>query len=260
MMVSPKVLSIDFWGTLFIDETDTDAHRAVRNRAYSELLQNAGLHDSMPIADTFFELLESLVRSDWVAGRPPNRVEIVRRASTYYGGIIPEDLVERMLDLTYELYANQLLPKPIEGASEFARWASQRWPLYLNSDTYVLPGMVLDQIVQKTGLFKHFAGRLYSDQLGKSKPDQTSIEMISAREGISPAEIVHIGDMLETDGHLAMLAGATGILVNAHGARQNQENLRLDAGLLFCNDLRHVRYVLERLSEAKDDAWPMQGL
>jgi putative hydrolase of the HAD superfamily len=78
--------------------------------------------------------------------------------------------------------------------------------LAIISDTGVTPGRALRQILLEDQLLDFFTYLTFSDEIGRSKPHPSTFLTTLERLGVSPAEAVHVGDLLRTD-----IAGAQGV-------------------------------------------------
>jgi FMN phosphatase YigB (HAD superfamily) len=241
-----KVVSIDFWDTLYFHKGSPMYREEVRTRELKNCLESLGFENSNNLAETFFETVDKYVKGCWARGICPTEIDTIRHADEHYQGSVPKPILQSLLKTVYETYVGELRPELAHGGREVIEWLSARRPLYLISDTFTLVGSVLDRILMKDGLFSMFTGRFYSDQIGKQKPDSTVIRQIEALEGVSPNQILHIGDLLKTDGELARNSGCRCIIVNR--ASQDEEDPTTasskQSSLRYCRDLEQVEVVL----------------
>jgi putative hydrolase of the HAD superfamily len=90
------------------------------------------------------------------------------------------------------------------------------------SNTAFIKGKTLDVFLKQAGLFDCFNFRLYSDELGFSKPNPLVFEALFEEAGklrpVSRTEIMHIGDNEKADYLGAVDAGMKAVLVKGDGS------------------------------------------
>jgi len=239
-----KVVSIDYWETLFVHVGNPSFRKNVRKECYDKHLVALGLNELANVSNSFFDVIDKEVKLTWQTGISPKRDDLIKHAARYYGQSVSIATLEKLLDATYELYTKQLLPHPVEGAIDFIHEVASQWPLYIISDTYTIVGNVLDRVLLEYDLLRYFKGRLYSDQLGKKKPHPISIQHIIEQETITAEDIVHIGDLEETDGELARCTGCRCILVNPQIGRDFIQAAPNDRIIARCSSLYEAKEIL----------------
>jgi len=114
------------------------------------------------------------------------------------GVTVDEEAAERVT----AAFATAILeypPVPIDGALEAVRCAAGRFPLGLISDTGSSPGRVLRRLMADYDFLEHFDITVFSDEEGTCKPDPAVFEKASERLGVSPNQLLHIGDLEYSD-------------------------------------------------------------
>jgi putative hydrolase of the HAD superfamily len=119
-----------------------------------------------------------------------------------------ELLAEIRLNMEHSILTD--LPTLVPEAEAVLADLSTRYRLAIISDTGITPGRVLRQLLEQdnlTGYFTHFT---FSDEVGRSKPHPSAFLTTLAALNATPAEAVHIGDLLRTD-----IAGAQAVGMRA---------------------------------------------
>jgi putative hydrolase of the HAD superfamily len=114
-----------------------------------------------------------------------------------------------------EAFATAILeypPVPIDGALEAVRAAAERFPLGLISDTGSSPGRVLRRLMADYGFLEPFEVTVFSDEEGTCKPDPAVYGKAAERLGVSPDQLLHIGDLEYSDIAGAHAVGAKAAL------------------------------------------------
>lgn len=219
-MTGVQVISLDFWETLCFHVGAADARRLARERALSAVLAGIACQEpeATAVATEYFGVVDRFVKSSWADGRCPTRAESIAEAFAHFDGAVSTEACDLLLAAIYDLYATDLLPLLASDARSFIEWAAPRYPLYLVSDTYTLPGNVIDRILKRHQLFNYFKARLYSDELGFKKPDPRAMLSILEREGGLPASaLLHVGDRFDTDGAAALAVGCQCVVLAPTG-------------------------------------------
>jgi HAD superfamily hydrolase (TIGR01509 family) len=92
-----------------------------------------------------------------------------------------------------------------ENALEAVEAAADRGPVGLCSNCSV-PGLV-DRTLRRAGLRDAFDAVVTSVGCGWRKPDNRAFETLTARLGVEPASLIHVGDTPETDGGIESVGG-----------------------------------------------------
>ena len=244
-IVSIKVLTVDFWNTLYHHRGTPDFRKTVRNQRLLEHCRLEGSTDPEQISGSFFDVINSFIKRRWSMGFSTSKKEIIQHAEQTYSDDCSQEFLERLLTKLYEIYLTDLRPVPFPGALEFIDRTSSRWPLYLISDTYTLPGLVLDAILEHDGCRRHFAGTLYSDRIGTQKPDTSALDEVARCESCTASRIVHIGDLVERDYKLAEQSGAHCVLLRHSAEWKEKEETNPEVLLGICRDFTEVESLLK---------------
>jgi putative hydrolase of the HAD superfamily len=95
-------------------------------------------------------------------------------------------------------------------------------PVSLLSNTAFIKGSTLDRWLQQNGLSACFDFRLYSDEIGHSKPAPQVFEQLLQRaqtlQSLTAGDILHIGDNKKADYDGALAAGMQARIISTDGA------------------------------------------
>ena len=244
-----KVVTIDFWNTLYHHSGTPEYRKSIRGDLLTRFLKSINYDDGLNIARTFYEATDQYVNSRWNSGSSTSREEILDRLDEYYENRVPMEVLSRLLDEIYRMYTEELRPILVGKGEETLKWLSSRASLYIISDTFTLVGKVLDRILAMDGLIDYFRGRYYSDEIGVKKAASDVMTRIESIEQVAPNQIVHIGDLLETDGALAKREGTNCIIVGRrdHAEQKILPNSSRGPVFGFCEDFSQVKGVISEI-------------
>lgn len=196
--MSIKVITIDYWNTLFDSSMGVD-----RNAYRLSVIKGELARHSKQISEQEFD--KALAASwdhfntIWIRdNRTPLTEESVEFFWNYLG--MPHD-PEAIAKIS-EGFANSIIkfkPKVIRGVPETLGLLSQKYKLGVISDTGFSPGTTLRELLESQGLLKYFSAFSFSDETGVSKPDPRAFAAALDALGAAPEEAVHIGDIEDTD-------------------------------------------------------------
>ncbi len=243
IMMDLKVVTIDFWGTLYHHRGTPEYRKRVITELLTKFLRTINYDDDLKVAQTFYEVTNKYVESRWESGVAPSREDVINHSYEGYGNRIPKEILNRLLEEVYRMYTDELHPTLTDKGEETLKWLSSQASLYIISDTFTIIGNVLDKILDNDGLIKYFKGRYYSDETGTKKAESDVMRRIAMIEGVAPNQIVHVGDLLETDGALAMKEGTHCIIIGKKDLPQQE--ILLNPGdnplFAFCENFSNVK-------------------
>ncbi len=111
-----------------------------------------------------------------------------------------------------------------------------KYPIGLISDSGLTPGGVLRRALKLRGILRFFHFTIFSDEAGYNKPNPIIFKQALKLLGVQPKEIIHVGDLPETD-----IAGAKGMGMLTVWINRDEE-VPLDKS--FCPD-----YQIDQLPE-----------
>jgi putative hydrolase of the HAD superfamily len=195
-----RAITVDFWCTLF-----HDANSEPRQMMRVEALSRAAAVSQDEAASVLKNVWAEFTRCHQEQHRTMTPADAVRLATEALGVRVEPARAEEL----EVVFATAILvhpPEPIEGALEAARTVSRRYRLGLISDTGVSPGSSLRALLDRHGFTECFSVFTFSDQVGVSKPERPMFETTALLLGVRPEELLHIGDLEQTD-----IAGAKAI-------------------------------------------------
>ncbi len=191
--MSIEAITFDFWGTLFRDangeartQTRLDALRRATGAA-----EEAAREALRVVGREFMYMHIEKQRT----GTPDEAVDVVCREL----GLPLSDEAAAQLSDIFATAIVKYSPVPIDGAFEAVEAAAARYPVGLISDTGISPGSSLKQLLDRYGFTPFLAVLSFSDEVGVAKPQAPMFERTAAALGVSPAALLHLGDLEPTD-------------------------------------------------------------
>ncbi len=113
------------------------------------------------------------------------------------------------------------------------------------SDAIFSPGRALRQLLAHYDILKYFSSFIFSDEIGCAKPNPAMFEASANELGVTPVEIVHIGDRELKDIEGPHAVGARAVLCTVVKNRCS-ENTKADD---ICNNFLDLPDILQKLNE-----------
>ena len=85
------------------------------------------------------------------------------------------------------------------GVKETLNNLSKKYEIGLISNTGITPGRVIKKVLEKHDILKYFLFTLFSDETGYYKPSKKMFQTALKEFNCKPQNIIHVGDILETD-------------------------------------------------------------
>lgn len=249
-------VTLDLWDTIIIDDSDEPA-RAARGLPTKRRARLAAMAEA--IATTGAERAASDLAAAWdavheefVVGWRRDHVtfgvaERVARVLARLDVAPAADAIRRAITAIEEVECD---PPPvlIDGAAAGVRRLAARGPVVLVSDTVVTPGRGLRRILDRHGLLDAFAGFVFSDEAGRSKPHRSVFERAATIAGSPLDALTHVGDRQGHDVVGAQDAGLKAVLFTA-SRDVDLPDTTADATCASWDDLPDV---IERLWQDRD--------
>ncbi|MCK4672351.1 HAD family hydrolase [candidate division WOR-3 bacterium] len=100
-----------------------------------------------------------------------------------------------------------LAPPPLMNDSEMVlKSLYNNYRIGLICDSGLSPGKILRKILKYHNVLKYFCCTIFSDEIGRNKPNPIVFKQALNKLEVKPPEAMHIGDLLETD-----IAGAKAV-------------------------------------------------
>jgi len=141
----------------------------------------------------------------------PQRLTILLRG---LGRELPEQEFAELVRLHEEMEL-EFRPDFAPHAAEAVRALSKHYRLGVISDAVFTPGRCLRRLIEDEGILGCFQAFVFSDEAGHSKPHPSVFEAAAAALGVSPDEMIHIGDREHNDVEGALRFGSRAILCAA---------------------------------------------
>lgn len=200
-----KVITIDFWNTLF-DSSNGTRRNALRQHV---LLEEIGRHGSSITEEQYTVALQAswdFFNKIWFSEqRTPLPNETIGFFWDYLKMPPDPGAVERIA----EIFSTSILdspPKVNPGARDVLKALKNNYKIGLVSDTGFSPGVILRELLNREQLLEYFDAFSFSDETAVSKPQAKAFSTILDKFGCPPELALHIGDIEKTD-----IDGAIGI-------------------------------------------------
>ncbi|MER3328947.1 MAG: HAD family hydrolase, partial [Candidatus Kapaibacterium sp.] len=172
-----KVITIDFWNTLF-DSVNHEGRYKYRNDIFLEEMKKLGIN----IEETD---LEKAIKESWLffedhwinKMRTPESSELVRVIFSHLN--IPND--KKAFDRIVTSYEDSLFEHPpilIDGVKEMLPKLAEKYKLGLISDTGYSPGTHLRKLMADNDIIDYFTSFSFSNETGVSKPHERAFHTI----------------------------------------------------------------------------------
>lgn len=207
-----KVITIDFWNTLFRSDVNGAIREQERFRIVAHHAQRLGY------TPTLEELLQAQQHT-WQEfkriWKESHRTPTTEELALFFWqqlNILPDDYA---MEEVLESFAKGVLEHPPEllpGAREILEELASRYKLALISDTAFSPGEILYTVMESAGIAHLFSAFSFSDQTGVAKPHPDAFLFALRKINAHPSEALHIGDLERTDIYGAKNLGMKAIL------------------------------------------------
>ena len=202
-----RAVTIDLWGTLFIDGPGSDdRYRRPRLAGMRSALARAGIGVTLDQLDRGYAATGAWLARLWQVNRDVPVREHVEVLLEAVDPVLPQRLPSETMAALIEAYATPALAAPPVvdpgAAAALAALATQGMRLALVSNTMRTPGAVLIRILERAGLRSLFDVVTFSDECGVRKPAAAIFLRTLERLGVSAADAIHVGDdpILDVEG------------------------------------------------------------
>jgi len=232
-----KTITLDLWGTLFLDGPASD-HRYKKRRLtdFEALLGAAGLSASATALDGAYEQLGGYLGRIWATGRDVPVDDHVRAILAAADPALPRRVPPALMTALIDAYARPILlvPPAVDDGALAALEAlhGDGYTLALVSNIMRTPGATLRQVLERFRLLGYFKHTTFSDEVGIRKPAPEIFTLTLRAVGGEPTTAVHVGDDTVLDVQGARAAGmrvvqVTSSLRNVAGERPDLVIARL---------------------------------
>ncbi len=234
-------LTLDFWNTIAID-TEYITRKDERIDAVKSWFADEGFQYSTENIQKAFEEFSELWMKQWkVEHRTPGALDAVAYIILWFKAKISNEKSQELADILEDILL-QKPPEPIPGAIQFLTDIAGITPIALVCDTGISGPRVIDELLKKWGIFSVIKSRVYSHDVGVSKPQPVMFRAALADLSISAARALHIGDLEETD-----VAGAKNIgmkVIRFDGAVREEKRRKTSKADLVANSWDEIQEAL----------------
>jgi putative hydrolase of the HAD superfamily len=203
-----KLVTFDFWNTLFLDRDEGVRHKKRIAFAYERISRHRPTVSLEEVGSAFAQA-HTLFSTQWDLRRSVTMNRHFSAMLQHLDLQIPENDANSVVDY-FETILLEYPPVLIEKAAEAVQHASADMRVGLISDTGYSPGRTLVRILEAHGLGSYFQAFSFSNETGVLKPSSEAFLKILRELDVKPEEAVHIGDLEDTD-----IAGAKAIGMKA---------------------------------------------
>jgi putative hydrolase of the HAD superfamily len=227
-------VTFDLWETLITDKPEDDlARRGMRCEGLQSMLSKHGIELELSDLLRAYDQSAEWLRSTWSRLDEVSTIEQIRFiVDTASGGKADlPDSGEALNELEEAYVAPLFSLMPVPKADTIPTLQAMRARVHkigLISNTGRTPGHVIRKLLDKLGIGRFLDAAVFSNEIGRRKPDKR-IFLTAARElGVEVGSIVHIGDHPEADVWGAKQVGMRAILLDyeiPEGFKRNPSSL-----------------------------------
>jgi putative hydrolase of the HAD superfamily len=197
--MSLKLITIDFWNTLFDSENGFARNQFRLNSLKSEI-EALGYtiteKEFNPAIEASWGYFHNIWRNEH---RTPSTASTVEFLFDYLNLPKKPEIIENVAEAFGDCiiyHPPNLLPGAKQALEELKK---SGYELGIVSDTGFSPGKTLRKVLYDAGIYNYFSEFSFSDETGYSKPSKESFLAILNKYQIEPHVSLHIGDIEETD-------------------------------------------------------------
>jgi putative hydrolase of the HAD superfamily len=249
-MPKVKAITFDLWDTIIHDDSDEPKRKAAgrptkkqerRELVYRFLSKHGAINKE--IVDYVYDTADAAFIKVWkeyhITWAVEERLRIV--LTGLKRDLPPMEFAE--LVRLHEEMELEIRPDILPGVKEALEKLHGKYKLGIISDAIFSPGRALRQILSDEGLLGLFELFIFSDEMGRSKPDPYVFNAAIESFGVKPAELVHIGDREHNDVDGPHQAGARAVLCTA-AVDRGSETTKAEAQF---NDFRALPDIIAKL-------------
>ncbi|MFQ6094672.1 MAG: HAD family hydrolase [Candidatus Bathyarchaeia archaeon] len=202
-----RAVTFDLWNTLISDKNYADS----RVGYLADLLSERGMpRDYEKIRDIYLkahDYAHTVWREENYRYVPcSERLDFVLKR---LGVHLPRDL-KRLIVKKFEETILEDPPPLVEGAREVLEELTPGYGMGIICDSGITPGRVLRLVLEDAQILGFFKSTVFSDEVGYNKPHRIMFETALRGLSLEPSEVVHVGDLIQTD-----IAGAKAVGMKA---------------------------------------------
>lgn len=192
-----EAVSVDFWATIAHDTTFEERRQLRRERVHAWMLEH-GIEISWEDAFAMMDNYSQIWHNTWTRQQKTmtafDAADYVLEKYPVNDPSARESLAEIIDSVLLDLQ-----PVPVAGVQEALKTLAEQFPLALICDTGLSGGKSIDALLESWGLLELLPVRVYSEDLGVSKPHSRMFLTATAELGVPHHRVLHIGDLDPTD-------------------------------------------------------------
>jgi putative hydrolase of the HAD superfamily len=222
--VKVRTVTVDLWGTLFLDTPGSDnRYKARRLADFDSILRGGGTVVPMRRLERAYDDSGSYLGRVWATNRDVPVADHVRAILRALDRRVADAARADMIEALVEAYARPALlaPPAIDPTARpaFHTLCEAGVTLALVSNTMRTPGVILRKVLAGAGVLEFFAHTVFSDELGIRKPDPEIFWQALSGVSGDRATSVHVGDDAVLDVEGGRAAGLRVVQVVSRGGQ-----------------------------------------
>jgi putative hydrolase of the HAD superfamily len=217
-----RAITFDLWDTIIHDDSDEPkrkaAGRPTKKEERRELVHRyCSKHEHLDrkLVDAAYNAADAAFNKVWkehhITWTVDERLDVVLKG---LGRTLP-DMERAELVRLHEEMELEIRPDILPGVHDALSKLHEKYRLGVISDAIFSPGRALRRILSDAGLLGFFEVFVFSDEVGRSKPDPLVFSSAVEAFGVKPNELVHIGDREHNDVDGPHRFGARAVLCTA---------------------------------------------
>ena len=193
-----KVITIDFWNTLF-DSSNGVKRNSARQHVLYEEISKYNVEVSNEDYDKALKASWEYFNNIWMNEQ---RTPLTEDTITFFWNFLKLPYDRYSIEKVAKVFKDSILdypPQLMDGAQEFLNKFFKSTKIGLISDTGFTPGSILVELMEINGVAQYFSKYSFSDETGVSKPNPKAFFTILKEFNVEPHEAIHIGDIEKTD-------------------------------------------------------------
>lgn len=193
-----KVVTIDFWNTVFDSSNGIERNQLRINTLKSKLSQ-LGLNISDEEYQTAMQKAWEFFNGIWKnEQRTLSTYDSVLFFWQYFSAPQNKNIINEVVKI-FEECILYYPPTLFDGASDAIKELASKYKLGIVSDTGFSPGRVLRNLLDRYSILEYFSAFSFSNETGVSKPNPKAYLSVLNSLNCYPENAIHIGDIEETD-------------------------------------------------------------
>ncbi|OGU17429.1 MAG: hypothetical protein A2X61_09085 [Ignavibacteria bacterium GWB2_35_12] len=211
--MSLKVITIDFWNTLFDSSGGTERN----NYRLAGFIKEVDKYGIMIKADEFNDAIKSSWEYFNNIWKNDMRTPPPFESAEFFWKKLNLPFNADSINVIANIFGDAIIAHPpnlMDGVKEALESLKSKYKLGIVSDTGFSPGTVLRKLLENNSIITYFDAFSFSDETGVSKPHPKAYLTVLDALGCKPEDALHIGDIEQTDIEGAKKLGMKAIRFN----------------------------------------------